>query len=386
MAADAAVRGIREEDSDGSVLVLSAELHPPYKRPPLSKDVWTDDMPLEDIYCDTAEQNVKVLTGRRVEDVNPSEKTVRDQDWLYQYDKLLLATGGSPNKLPFESTDRTVYYRTMDDLCLVQKMAQDTDRFAVIGGSFIGCEMAAALLSAGKKVTLIFPEESPFRQIFPEAVSKDLLTFFKDKGAEMIPGMKLSGLHCDDDSCRLVLENGRQLDTGAVVIGIGIQPNTGLAESAGLKTEDGIEVNQQLQTTNPDIYAAGDVIRFYNPALDRRIRVEHEDHALQSGKTAGRNMAGKQLEYNHLPFFYSDLFNAGCEAVGVLDSELQTEGIWEGVGEKGIWAYLEGRWVVGVLMWNLFGQTDSARELIAEQNSLSPQELKHRLASFLSGS
>ncbi len=383
MAADAAAQGIRKEDTDGSVLILSAELHPPYNRPPLSKDTWTDNMPLEDLYCHTKEHNVDVLTARRVETINPQEKSVRDHAQLYTYDKLLLATGGAPVELPFSTNDRAVYYRTMDDLCRVKTMAQTTEHFAVIGGSFIGCEMAAALLSAKKEVTMIFPETSPFRRLFPKEVSVDLLRLFEEQGAEMVPGVKLSDMCCGSTQCRLKLENGQILDAGAAVIGIGVKPNTELAESAGLKTEDGIEVNRQLQTTHPDIYAAGDAVRFYNPALDRFMRVEHEDHALQSGKTAGRNMAGQSLAYDHLPFFYSDLFGRSCEAVGVLDSSLQTEEIWNGIDKPGVWAYLEDRRVCGVLMWNLSGRTELARALIAEPEPLSANELKLRLGTFI---
>lgn len=383
MAADAAVRGIREEDSNGTIAVLSRDTSPPYQRPPLSKALWTKDQTPDDIDCGTASQGADVFTGRTVQAVRPDDKTVSDQEETYRYDKLLLATGGSPNRLPFEPADRAVYYRTLDDFRTVKDLAETTDRFAVIGGSFIGCEMAAALLANGKKVSVIFPEEAPFRRLFPKKVSMDLLRLFEEQGAEMIPGVKLSDLHCDSEECRLVLESGQLMNAGAVIIGIGIKPNTDLAESAGLKTGDGIEASRQLQTSDPDIYAAGDVVRFYNPALDQMLRVEHEDHAVQSGKLAGQNMAGKSLEYDHLPSFYSDLFEQSCEAVGVLDSSLQTEGIWTGVREKGIWVYLKNRRVCGVLLWNLSGKMDLAKALIAEPEPLEPKALKLRLGTFL---
>jgi NADPH-dependent 2,4-dienoyl-CoA reductase/sulfur reductase-like enzyme len=384
MAADAAVRGIREEDADGSIGVLTLETDPPYQRPPLSKDLWTEDMPVAETDCGTASLGADVFTNSAVQSVNPEEKTVCGRSASYAYEKLLLATGGTPNTLPFPQSDRAIYYRTLDDYRVVKKITQSAGEITIIGGSFIGCEMAAALLANHCNVTVIFPEQAPFRQIFPKVVSMDLLELFEQQGATMIPGIKLSDLNCDSDQCRLVLEDGRQLTTSAAVIGIGIKPNMELAESAGLKTGDGIEVNRQLQTSNPDIYAAGDVCCFYSPALNRMLRVEHEDHALQSGKIAGRNMAGQTISYDHLPFFYSSLFGQGCEAVGVLDSSLQTEGIWNGVYEPGIWAYLENRRVCGVLMWNLSGKTDLARALICEPDPLSAEELMLRLGTFLS--
>lgn len=383
MAAGAAARAIREEDPDGRVAVLTREADPPYERPPLSKGLWTKDLSVSEIGLGTESCGADVLTNRTVESVQPREKTVCDQDRCYAYGKLLLATGGTPNTLPFPPSRRAIYYRTLADYRRVKEIAESDGRIAVIGGSFIGCEMAAALRSQGCDVMMIFPEQAPFRQIFPKAVSLDLLRLFEEQGVTVIPGVKLSDMHCEPDGCRLVLEDGRQMSSDAAVIGIGIRPNTALAESAGLSVGDGIEVNRYLQTGQPDIYAAGDVCGFFNPALNRMLRVEHEDHALQSGEVAGRNMAGRTISYDHLPFFYSDLFGQGCEAVGVLDASLQTEGIWNGIDQPGVWAFLENRRVCGMLMWNLSDKTDLARELIAERESLSAQEIKHRLGSFL---
>lgn len=376
MAADAAVQGIREVDKEGSIGILSKDFDPPYQRPPLSKDLWKGEMRIEEVDCGTAKYDVDILTGRTVQKLNVDQKTVTDQDRVYSYEKLLLATGGRPKQLPFEHTERAVFYRSLDDFRTVLDQVGECEHFAVVGGGFIGCEMTAALTIKGKKVTMVFPENSPGFRVFPEEISLALAEYYEAKGVKIMSGLKTSDMVCDENGCDLTLENGKGLKVGGVIVGIGIQPNIELAGNAGLETDAGIVVNRYLQTTDESIYSAGDVAQFYNPIMDETLRVEHEDHALTSGKTAGRNMAGKKEMYDHLPFFYSDLFDVGYEAVGRLDSSLETRGIWNGLEEKGIWLYLDKGFVRGVLLWNLFGQTDVARQLIENGSAPDQKELQ----------
>jgi NADPH-dependent 2,4-dienoyl-CoA reductase/sulfur reductase-like enzyme len=164
-----------------------------------------------------------------------------------------------------------------------------------------------------------------------------------------------------------------------VVAGLGIEPNVELAQAASLKVENGIVVDELLRTSHPDIYAAGDVAAFHNPALGKRIRVEHEDNANTMGRLAGRNMAGQSEPYNHLPSFYSDMFELGYEAVGELDSRLETFADWKQPNKEGVIYYLQNGRVRGVLLWNVWGQVDAARELIAEPGPFRAENLKGRL-------
>jgi 3-phenylpropionate/trans-cinnamate dioxygenase ferredoxin reductase subunit len=164
-----------------------------------------------------------------------------------------------------------------------------------------------------------------------------------------------------------------------VVAGIGIQPNIDLATAAGLEVDNGIRVDRGLRTSHPDIYAAGDVANFYNPALDQRLRVEHEDNANTMGRLAGQAMAGRAVSYDQLPFFYSDLFDLGYEAVGEVDARLETFADWTEPYRKGVIYYLRGGRVRGVLLWNVWEQVDSARKLIAEVGPFGAAELKGRL-------
>jgi NADPH-dependent 2,4-dienoyl-CoA reductase/sulfur reductase-like enzyme len=171
----------------------------------------------------------------------------------------------------------------------------------------------------------------------------------------------------------------RDIVVDGVVAGVGIEPNVELAQSVGLELEDGITVDEFLRTSHPDIYAAGDVAAFYNPALGKRIRVEHEDNANSMGYLAGRNMAGISEPYRHLPFFYSDMFDLGYEAVGEVDSRLETFADWKRPNEEGVIYYLQNGHVRGVLLWNVWEQVEAARQLIAEPGPFTLRDLKGRL-------
>jgi 3-phenylpropionate/trans-cinnamate dioxygenase ferredoxin reductase subunit len=382
MAADAAVKGIREVDPAGSIGLLAKENNPPYRRPPLSKDLWSGKASVKEIACETEKHGADILVNRTVGSIDPVNRMVTDDVETFHYDRLLLATGGKPRTLPFEDPG-IIYFRTLGDYLELLRQQGEKNHFGVIGGGFIGCEITAALSSKGRRVTMVFPEKGIGTAVFPAEVSRGLMDLYHEHGVEIMPGVKVSGLERESETFVLRLESGRTLTVDGLVAGIGIEPETELAQNAGLEVDNGIVVDAVLQTSREDIFAAGDVANFHNPALDKRIRVEHEDNALSMGRTAGRNMAGMHEPYTHLPFFYSDLFDVGYEAIGELDSSLETVGIWKGLREKGIWAYArEGR-VRGVLFWNLFGKTDAGRELISSTHSLEEKQLRKRLSTIM---
>jgi len=378
MTADAAVSGIREVDTKGSIGLISAESDAPYDRPPLTKALWKGK-PLESIWRNTKQRNVDLHLQRTVKAIDVERKTVADdKNEVYSFDKLLLATGGSPRRLPFGGDD-IMYYRTVRDYRRLRDWTGKGKRFAVIGGGFIGSEIAAALAMNDKQVVMIFPGHSICDRMFPSDLSQFLNDFYSQKGVEVWSGESAAALERRSEQFVLKTQSQREVVVDGVVAGIGIQPNLDLARMAGLQTGDGIVVNEFLCTSQPDIYAAGDVAFFYNPALERRLRVEHEDNANTMGRLAGRNMAGSAEKYEHLPFFYSDLFELGYEAVGELDSRLTTMADWKEPHRGGVVYYhKEGR-VRGVLLWNVWGQVDAARELIASKQQFSSEELKHKL-------
>jgi NADPH-dependent 2,4-dienoyl-CoA reductase/sulfur reductase-like enzyme len=231
----------------------------------------------------------------------------------------------------------------------------------------------------GKDVTLLFPGAGIGAQIFGPDLSAFLNEYYQQHNIQVLPGETAMGLERRDAKIVLKLESGRELLVDGVVAGIGIEPNTSLAQAAGLRVDNGIVVDSLLRTNHPDIYAAGDVANFANPALGKRLRVEHEDNANTMGKVAGRNLAGAQETYDHLPFFYSDLFDLGYEAVGELDARLDMVADWKEPFREGVLYYLRNGRVRGVLLWNVWEQVDAARRLIAEAGPFDPASLHGRL-------
>jgi NADPH-dependent 2,4-dienoyl-CoA reductase/sulfur reductase-like enzyme len=382
MTADAAVHGIREMDADGTIGLISAEPDLPYNRPPLSKGLWKGK-PFDSIWRKTESQNVQLYLKRTATALDAPNKRVTDEQGIvYTFDKLLLATGGTPRRLPF-GDDQIIYFRTLADYNRLRVLLERGQLFAIIGGGFIGSEIAAALVMNGKQVVMVFPEETIGGRVFPRDLGLYLNDYYRQKGATVLAGESVMGLETRGERLRLKIQDAKKSEhevfVDGVVAGLGIQPNVELAQAAGLEVGNGIVVDEFLRTSYPDVYAAGDVAAFYSPALGKRIRVEHEDNANTMGQFAGRIMAGKSEPYHHLPFFYSDLFELGYEAVGELDARLETVTDWEEPNRKGVIYYTQQGRVRGVLLWNVWEQVDAARRLIAETGPFRAENLKGRL-------
>ena len=378
MTAAAAVSGIREVDAQGSIGLISADANPPYDRPPLTKALWKGK-PLESIWRHTEDSKVDLYLERTVNAIEAQQNQVADdRKEVFSFEKLLLAVGGTPRRLSFESQD-VIYFRSLGDYRHLRELTQKGTRFAVIGGGFIGSELAAALAMNQKQVVLLFPGKSICERMFPPDLSQFLNEYYRQKGVVVWAGETAAALERRAGQLLLKTQSGREEPVDGVVAGIGIRPNLDLAKAAGLQTADGIVVDEFLRTSRPNIYAAGDVAFFYNPALDRRLRVEHEDNANTMGRLAGRNMAGAAEAYHHLPFFYSDLFDLGYEAVGEVDSRLTMLADWKERHHEGVVYYQQEGRVRGVLLWNVWGQVDAARELIAARCPFRAEELKHKL-------
>lgn len=374
MTADSAIRGIRKIDPSGTIAMFCDESDPPYDRPPLSKGLWTGKQ-FSSIWRSPNGLDVDMHLGQKIVSVDASRKSAADEAGNnYAYEKLLLATGGSVRRLP-DADDSVIYFRTAGDYRKLRALCERGSEFVVIGGGFIGSEVAAALAMKGKRVTMIFPSNGIGSHIYPPDLMAFLNSYFEVKGVKLLDSETVKSVRAKDGKTIVTTGKGIEIAADGVVAGLGLLPNTGLAEQAGLIVDNGIVVDELLRTSNPDIYAAGDVANFYSAALDKRMRVEHEDNANVMGELAGRNMTGQTDIYSHQPYFYSDLFDLGYEAVGELDSGMDIVEDWKETFRKGVIYYLRDGRVRGVLLWNTWGQVAAATQLIAEKTVHSASTL-----------
>ena len=381
MTADAAVKAIRKIDKDGTIGLISSEAHPPYKRPPLSKKLW--DKPNEDSVWLKTDQYVNDLyLETYVETLDPQKNQVRDSKGnIYSYERLLLATGGSPRQFEFGKED-ILYFRYLDDFRKLKSSGKQN--FVVIGGGFIGSELAAALNKQGKQVSLIFPEKGIGADIFPTDLAEFLNLYYEEKGVKVFPEEWVKDVKKKNEEIE-VSSSTKSLPADQVTAGIGVVANSQLAEKAGLKVQNGgILVDEHLRTSETNIFAAGDAAVIYNTVLEQYMHYEHEDNAVKMGDAAGKNMAGQENSYaEYLPYFYSDLFDLGYEAVGLLSKDAEKIANWQEPYKKGIVYYRQKGRIKGVLLWNTWGKIGDARRVIRESRgkNYSEKELKE-LISF----
>ncbi len=382
MVADTAARGIREIDAEGSIGILSDDIDEPYTRPALSKKLWTDDeFTWDKVPLGTAaDTGADIRLRTRATAVRPEEHEVDADGETFSYGKLLLATGGKPVALPVDDAsngERVLSFRTAEDYRRLRALAEDVDRIAVVGGGYIGSELAAALVQNVVDTVLIHTGAVLGDAVFPAALAERFETLFRDAGVEIVAGSKVEGGSADAEGVTLGLENGDEVRADAVVSGLGIEVATDLAEKAGLAVDDGVHVDAQLRASVDDVYAAGDVASYPDRLLGRR-RVEHVDNANEQGKAAGRNLAGAAEPYTHTPYYYSAVFGIRYEAVGTLDSSLETVEDWIDT-DHGVVYYLDDDRVVGVLLWNVEEARDAARAVLAEADTLTRDDLVGRI-------
>ena len=386
LAGASAIDGIREIDKDGSILLVGAEKHPPYHRPPLSKQLWFGKKQIKDISIRESGQygnlGVELSLGTYVVHIDVQAHTLLDgAGRTIRYEKLLLATGGHARRLEIPGGDLPAlcYFRTIDDYLALQPQVQAGTPILVIGGGFIGSEMAAALASHQAEVTMLFSGDYLCKQVFPEKLGRAIMTDYEHRGIRLVAGDTPRSIEQIHGLLRTHTVKGAQIDAKLIVVGVGLRTCMGLAHNAGMQVEDGIVVNEQLHTSAPSIFAAGDNTDFLHPGLDHRIRIEHWDNALHQGKQAGRNMAGANEPYTYMPYFFSDLFDFGYEAVGEVSSKLETVECWEKEFNTGVVYYLKAGQVRGVMLCNIWDKISEARALIQRGTHVIPADLQHAI-------
>ncbi|WP_435299013.1 NAD(P)/FAD-dependent oxidoreductase [Timonella sp. A28] len=367
-AADAAARGIRERDPSGTLLIIGSESYPPYDRPPLSKSLWKKgDVSTVDFHT-AQDTDATVWTDTTVVELHPEHHEVVTHDGTrVSYSKLLLATGGTPRTIS-PASNKVVYFRTQDDFATLRAQATPEHHIAVIGGGFIGIEIACALAGTGARVTLVVFDEVVGASVYPPGLCTAITDALTHNNVKILTRRQAVEIEETAEQVTVYFDAHPAIHVDAVVAGLGITPNISLARDAGLPTEaQGVVVNQYLQTSDTDIYAAGDIAYFPDVLLGRR-RVEHVDQAHKSGLCAGKNMALANEPYTHTPFFYSDIFELGFEAVGRLNSAFDMFEDWvpEKENKQGIVYYIDDGALVGVLLWNVWDSTDKAREALRQ--------------------
>ncbi|XP_076309307.1 apoptosis inducing factor [Tachypleus tridentatus] len=450
----AAFRAIRSKDPYAKILVIGEEEHYPYMRPPLSKEFWFSDekevsktlsfkqwngkersifYEHEDFYCSPRELPLKenggvaVVRGLKVAKIDPStRRAYLDNGWEITYEKCLIATGGNPKNLlvfekaPEEIQKKVTVFRNIKHFQELDSISRKAKSVTIIGGGFLGSELACALgkrsKATGTTVNQVFPEAGNMGKILPEYLSQWTTDKVKSEGVHVIPNTSVKAVSSKNKRLILHLNNGQELLTDHVVVAVGLEPNTELAKTSGLEIDDihgGFRVNAELEARS-NLWVAGDASCFYDVKLGRR-RVEHHDHAVVSGRLAGENMTGAGKPYWHQSMFWSDLGpNVGYEAIGLVDSIMPTVGVFarasekdtpkavvEATGEgvrsetelmakeiepssvdikpqppvagddygKGVIFYLRDNVIVGIVLWNVFNRMPIARKIISEGKS-----------------
>jgi NADPH-dependent 2,4-dienoyl-CoA reductase/sulfur reductase-like enzyme len=305
-----------------------------------------------------------------------------DDGQSIQYSKLLLATGGSPRVLdiPGGTLPEICYFRTLEDYRNIRSLASFESKAVIIGGGFIGSEIAAALNANKVGVTMIFPEDYLVQRIFPADLGNAIQKHYIERGVTILN--KDVPVSFEKKSGKIVTrtKSGRELESDIVIAGIGLVPNVDLAAKAGLQTDDGIVVDEYLMTSAKDVYSAGDNTSFITAVTGKRARLEHWDNSIAQGKAAGRNMAGKRAKYDYIPYFFSDLFEFGYEAAGEVNSQLQIVADWKKEYDTGVVYYLNNGVVRGIMLCNVWEKVDDARKLLQRDKKVKPEELRGAIA------
>lgn len=378
MAADQAAAGIRSIDQNGTIAILSADVDEPYARPALSKKLWVDETFQEsDTDFKTAEkQNVEIHLQTTVTKIDPAAHQVETAvGTTYAYDKLLLATGVKANTLSnLPNSDLIVALRSKADYRKIRAFSGQQKQVLVVGNGYIGSEIAAGLIQSDTQVSYVIDTPHLFDKKFPANLSQQLEEKYQQAGVKFYPSKRATAVKISDHRVILTLDDGTELAGDGLVLGLGSHSDYRLAQTASLKLDkNGVIVNKYLQTSDPDIYAAGDLISYPDPILGQ-TKSEHVMHATKSGLAAGQNMAGQTTAYNYTPYFYSWVFDVSWEAIGTIRTDLTM--YQEKLGVKGNLTYYfdQNDTLQGILKWNAKVNLNHLRNLLSQHPQLT--ELK----------
>ncbi|MFC5137256.1 NAD(P)/FAD-dependent oxidoreductase [Actinomycetospora rhizophila] len=365
------------EGGAGRVVLIGDEQERPYDRPPLSKDYLQGSTGRDGVYLHPAdwyaEHGIELRTGVRAHAVDrDAHEVVLADGERVGYRKLLLATGSSPRRLPVGGVDLdgVHHLRTLGDSDRIAAAIRSSSRIVVIGAGWIGLEVTAAARIAGVAVTVIESAPLPLLRVLGPEIAEVFATLHREHGVDLRLDTDLAEIRGRDGRATGVrLGDDTEIDADAVVVGVGITPNTDLAEAAGLEVADGVVVDARHRTSDPDVHAAGDVARLWYPAFDRHLRVEHWDNALNGGPAAARAMLGDETPYDHLPYFFTDQYDLGMEYTGYVAPGEYDEVVVRGeLGSREFVAFwlARGRVLAGMNV-NIWDVTDPIARLVRHE-------------------
>jgi 3-phenylpropionate/trans-cinnamate dioxygenase ferredoxin reductase component len=368
-----AAEGLRRQGYDGDLVLIANEQLLPYERPPLSKSYLTGASPFEDAIVHReswyADNEVDLRLGARATALHPDEHIVEIGGDELRYDKVVLATGSTPRHLPGD--DALLHLRRRADSDAIRaRFGQG--RMVIVGGGWIGLEVASAARQAGTEVTVVEVAALPLLAALGPEMAHVFAELHRDHGVDLRTGVSVDELRPD----RVLLADGASIEAASVLIAIGARPDTDLAETAGLAVENGVLVDASLRTSDPDIYAIGDIANAEHPFLGRRVRVEHWANALNQPATAAAAMLGQPASYDALPYFYTDQYDLGMEFVGLPDgyAEVVIRGDRPGREFVAFWLDRDQRMLAGMNV-NVWGVIDQVRELIRSRAPVDPKQL-----------
>jgi 3-phenylpropionate/trans-cinnamate dioxygenase ferredoxin reductase component len=381
-----AAETLRAEGFDGPLIMIGQESERPYERPPLSKEYLLGKAERDTIYVHPpqwyAEHDVDLRLGITVTGLHPGSHEVSLADGSRTgYSKLLLATGSSPRRLTVPGADLggVRYLRTVQESGRLKAAFQDASRVVIIGGGWIGLETAAAARSADAAVTVLERGELPLLRVLGREAAEVFAGLHRERGVDLRCGVQvaeITGSNGIADGVRLA--DGSRVEADVVIVGVGITPNSQLAVEAGLKTGNGVVVDAQLRSSDPDIYAAGDVALAFHPLLGKHIRVDHWYNALHQSQTAAKAMLGQDAAYDRIPYFYTDQYDLGMEYSGYVEPDGYDEVVFRGdvTRREFIAFWLGGGRVLAGMNVNIWDVNDAIRELVSAGQPVDKDALR----------
>jgi 3-phenylpropionate/trans-cinnamate dioxygenase ferredoxin reductase component len=383
-----AAETLRSEGFDGPVVLIGDEEERPYERPPLSKDYLAGKAERETIYVHPetwyADNKVELRLGSPVTAIDRAARQVTLADGSsVGYAKLLLATGSSPRLLtvPGADADGVHYLRRASDSDQIKAVLATASRIAVIGAGWIGLEATAAARTAGVEVTICEAAGLPLLRVLGPEVAQVFADLHREHGVDLRFGVQVEEIATDPKTggraSGVRLADGSHIEADAVIVGVGIIPNAQLAEAAGLEVSNGIVVDAALRSSDPDIFAAGDVASAYHPLLGRHIRVEHWANALNQPQAAARAMLGQDVSYDRVPYFYTDQYDLGMEYAGYVEPGGYDQVVFRGDkdGREFVAFWLSGGRVLAGMNVNVWDVNDAIQDLVRGGQAVDPAKL-----------